>query len=106
MTVQELIARFPEIPPSLHDEPLLAELAATCGELLSVAHKPEPCSTAHDAGTHFYLAIIGPIAYYGYGLATRERVLQDIRELLDRYREDPSGFTADLLAEEATSEEP
>ena len=45
MSVDELFARFPEIPADLRDEPVLAELAAACGELLAVAQRPSNCST-------------------------------------------------------------
>jgi hypothetical protein len=34
MMVQELVRRFPEISPDLHDEPLLARFADTFGDLL------------------------------------------------------------------------
>jgi hypothetical protein len=97
MTVNELIARFPEVSPDLAGEPTLAEFADTFGELLAMARKPSNCSTGHDAGNHFYLALIGPLSYYRYGLASRERVVQDLRGLLDRHAADPGGFAASLL---------
>lgn len=97
MTVNELIGRFPEVSGDLAGEPTLAEFAATFGELLAVARKPSNCSTGHDAGNHFYLALIGPLSYYRYGLATRERVLRDLRGLLDRHAADPEGFADSLL---------
>ena len=50
MTVDELIARFPEIPPDLYGEPALAQLAAGCGDLLRVAQKPSNCAVQYDAG--------------------------------------------------------
>lgn len=97
MTVQELIGRFPEVSTDLAGEPTLAEFADTFGGLLAVAHKPSNCSTGHDPGNHFYLALVGPLSYYRYGLATRERVMQDLRALLDRHAADPHGFAASLL---------
>ena len=90
MTVNELYARFPEISPDLRDEPVIGRFADVFGDLLAVAHKPSNCSTGHDAGNHFYLALLGPISYYGYGLATRERVLADLTTLLDRQAADPA----------------
>ena len=97
MSIDELFARFPEIPVDLRDEPVLAKLAAACGELLAVAERPSNCSTGHDAGNHFYLKLIGPMAFYGYGLASRERVVEDLRELLAERDVDPEGFAASLL---------
>ena len=97
MTVNELIARFPEVSTDLADDPTLAQFADTFGDLLSVAGKPGNCSTGHDSGNHFYLALIGPLSYYRYGLATRERVVDDMRELLDRHAADRQGFAASLL---------
>ncbi len=97
MTIHELLQRFPEVSPDLGDEPTLAEFADTFGELLAVAYKPGNCSTGYDAGNHFYLALIGPLSYFRYGLATRDRVIADMRALLDRYAADPEGFAASLL---------
>jgi hypothetical protein len=105
MTVQELIARFPEVSPELAGEKTLARFADTFGELLAVAHKPSNCSTGHDAGNHYYLALIGPLSYYRYGLATRERVLQDLEELLQKHAADPQGFIASLLPEDTAAVE-
>lgn len=97
MTAHELIARFPEVSADLAGEPVLARFAETFGDLLAVASKPSNCSTGHDAGNHYYLALIGPLSYYRYGLATRERVVQDLQALLDRHAADPDGFIASLL---------
>tara|TARA_B100000929_G_scaffold149419_1_gene118453 strand:+ start:1626 stop:1964 length:339 start_codon:yes stop_codon:yes gene_type:complete len=99
MNVDELCARFPEISPELRNEPALSEFAATFGDLLAVAHKPSNCSTGHDPGNHFYLKLVGPITYFGYGLATRERVVEDMRDLLDAHAANPEGFVASLLPE-------
>lgn len=101
MTSRELIARFPEVSADLADEPLLARFADTFGDLLAVARKPSNCSTGHDAANHYYLALIGPLSYYRYGLATRERVVEDLQKLLDRHAADPDGFAASLLPEDA-----
>jgi hypothetical protein len=100
MTVQELIARFPEVSPELAREATLAEFAETFSDLLAAARKPGNCSTGYDPGNHYYLALIGPLSYYRYGLATRERVVDDLRALLDRHAADPQGFAASLLPED------
>ena len=97
MRVSELIARFPEIPADLHQEPVLAELAEACGPLLAVARKPSACATQYDAANQYYLALITPIGIYGYGLAKREKLLQQLQDLVDRQRADPAGFAASLL---------
>lgn len=97
MTVQELAARFPEIPVDLHDEPLLAAFAQTFDPLLRTARSPSACSSQHDKNNHYYLKLIGPLSIYGYGLATRERALADIRDLLERQQRDPQGFAASLV---------
>ena len=40
MTVDEFLARFPEVPPDLRDEPVLGEYVRAFGLLLRVAQKP------------------------------------------------------------------
>ena len=67
--------------------------------------RPGNCSTGHDPGNHFYLQLIGPIAYFGYGLATRERVIEDMRRLLDTHTADPEGFAASLLPDDTVGVE-
>jgi hypothetical protein len=105
MTVQELVARFPEIPADLHGEPMLERFASTLGNLLSRSNKPSACSTQHDAGNHYYLKLIGPLSIYGYGLTTREEVLAQLEELLERHDADPAGFAASLLPEGVAARE-
>ena len=105
MTVQEMVGRFPEIPADLHGEPLLAELAEVCGDLLAVARKPSNCSTGHEAANHFYLGLIGPLSIYGYGLTSRDKVLAQIRDLVERRRADPDGFPASLLPADTADRE-
>ena len=97
MTVKELTARFPEIPADLHSEELLARFAESLGDLLRVARNPSNCAAEHDAGNHYYLKLVGPIAIYGYGLSSREQLLGEIRELLDRHASDPESFAESLI---------
>ena len=97
MKVEELVARFPEIPSDLRDEPALQDFAEQLGELLAQARKPGACSSEHDAANHYYLRLIGPLSIYGYGLSTKEKVLSQIDEMVRRHREDPEGFVASLL---------
>ena len=105
MTVQELVARFPEIPKDLHEEPILSRFAEFFGDLLQVACNPSACATHHDAANHYYLKLIGPMSIYGYGLSTREQVLAELQELLDRHETDPGGFAASLLPKDTAERE-
>jgi len=97
MTIQDLVTRFPEIPHGLHDEPLLARFAEAFKDLLAMAQQPSPCSTAHSAANQYYLKLVGPLAIHGYGLSSREKVLGQIQDLLDRQAADPAGFAGSLL---------
>ncbi len=97
MTVFDLIKRFREIPPDLHGEPVLEQFAATFDEFLKMANKPSNCSTQYDAGNYYYLTLIAPMGVYGYLLCTRADCLQQLQDLIDRYRSDPAAFTASLL---------
>jgi hypothetical protein len=97
MTVFELIKRFREIPPDLHSEPALEQFATTFDEFLKVANKPSNCSTQYDAGNHYYLKLIAPMGIYGLRLCTREDCLQQLQELIERYRADPAAFRTSLL---------
>ncbi len=105
MTIQELITRFPEIPADLHNESLLSEFAETFGGLLRIASKPSACSTAHDAGNHYYLKLIGPMDIYRYGLSTKEKVLEQLHEFLNQHKNDPDGFAACLLPADIAAKE-
>ena len=105
MTVEDLVGIFPEIPRNLHQEPLLKRFADVFGELLQVARKPSPCSTQHDPANHYYLKLIGPLAIHGYGLSTREQVLDQLQDLLDRHAANPQGFASSLVPGDTASQE-
>ena len=105
MTVKELVSRFPEIPADLRGEPLLAAFADAFEAQLEIARKPSACAVEHDADNHFYLRLIGPIDIYRYGLYDRERVLEEIRKLVDGHRADPVGFVRGLLPEKIARQE-
>jgi len=105
MTVSELVSRFPEIPADLHAEPILGEFAAAFGDLLAVARKPSNCAQQHDAANHYYLALIGPFATYGYGLLKRDKILAKTEALIARRRADPAGFPASLLPKDVAPQE-
>jgi hypothetical protein len=105
MTVDELLARFPEIPRDLRDEPVLAEFAAVCGPLLAQARKPSNCAVAYDVANHYYLRLIVPLGIYGYGLASREDTLAQIAALTARARADLEAFAASLVPTDAAARE-
>jgi len=97
MTSQQLILRFPEIKADLHDEPLLAQFAKTFGGLLQQAENPGACSADYTPGNVYYLKLMGQVRLHMYGLATKEKVLAHMQDLLDRHAADPKGFTEGLL---------
>src|SRR5438034_9748848 len=86
MTVDELFARFPEVPRDLRDEPVLAEFVRAFGSQLRVAQKPSPCvakAGGGDAEHFFYTRLVTDLAVYGIGLARRERTLKRLETLLE-----------------------
>ena len=97
MSVEELKARFPEIPHDLHREPVLARFAETFGDLLRQAQNPSACTSEYSPGHHYYLKLVGPMKIYMYGLTSKEKVLQQLQELLDCHASAPEGFAASLL---------
>ena len=68
-------------------------------DLLRVAVKPSACAENHTDENQYYLKLVGPMGIYGYGLYTRERVLDEIQKLLDGHRGDPGGFATSLLSD-------
>lgn len=101
MTVDELIARFPQIPAHLRDEPALAAFSRAFGDPLKAAQKPSACSTDHTPGNRTYLKLLGPIDIHGFGLYTRERVIEELTKLVAGYEDDPEGFLSEMLGGEA-----
>src|SRR2546428_11408406 len=82
MTVDELFARFPEVPRDLRDEPVLAEFVRAFGAQLRVAQKPSPCvaqAGAGDAQHQFYTRLVNELALYGIRLARPARTLPRLR---------------------------
>jgi hypothetical protein len=100
MTVEELLARFPEVPRDLRDEPVLAEFVHAFGSQLRVAQKPSPCvakAGGGDAEHFFYTRLVTDLAVYGVGLARRERTLQRLQALLAEFRTHPATFACTLV---------
>src|SRR5713226_7081652 len=86
MTVDELLARFPEVPRDLRDEPILAEYVKAFGPLLRVAQKPSPCvGSSGDAQHVFYTRLVNDLAIYAIGLAKRDRTPVPRPATLDQY---------------------
>jgi hypothetical protein len=102
MTVDEFLARFPEVPRDLRNEPVLAEYVTAFGPQLRVAQKPTPCmGTGGDAPHQFYLRLVNDLAIYGLGLSRRERTLARLQATLDAYRTQPATFACTLVPRKA-----
>ena len=100
MTVDGFLARFPEVPRDLRDEPVLAEFVRAFGAQLAVAQKPSPCVARDgggDAEHHFYTRLVNDLAIYGIGLARRDRTLARLGATLDLYRKSPATFACTLV---------
>ncbi|MFQ5896672.1 MAG: hypothetical protein ACE5JN_00265 [Candidatus Methylomirabilia bacterium] len=99
ITVDEFLARFPEVPRDLSDEPILAEYVNAFGGPLRIAQKPSPCVMREGGEAHhlFYVRLVNDLAIYGLGLAKRERTLARLRATLDEYREHPATFACSLV---------
>jgi hypothetical protein len=107
LTVDELLARFPEIPTDLRDEPVLAEYVGAFGLLLRMAQKPTPCmGDGGDAPHVFYTRLINDLAIYGIGLARRDRTLARLRATLDNYHKQPATYACTLIPRRATDAPP
>ncbi len=102
LTVDEFLARFPEVPRDLRDEPILAEYVNAFGPLLRIAQKPTPCMRdGGDAPHAFYMRLLNDLAVYGIGLARRDRTLARLEVTLDEYRKQPATFACTLVPRRA-----
>ena len=107
MTVDEFLARFPEVPGNLRDEAVLARYVDAFGDLLRRAVKPSPCVGDNgDAEHRFYTRLVNDLAIYGIGLAKRERTLQRLEKLLGEYRAQPATFACTLVPRKAPDAPP
>jgi hypothetical protein len=98
MTVDEFLARFPEVPANLGAEPVLAQYVAAFGPQLRVAEKPTPCmGQGGDAPHVFYTRLVNDLAIYGIGLARRDRTLTRLEATLEQYRKQPATFACSLV---------
>ena len=102
MTVDEFLARFPEVPRDLGDEPVLAQYAQAFRPLLRMAEKPSPCvGSGGDAPHVFYVRLVNDLAIYGIGLAKRDRTLARLQATLDHYRQQPATYACTLVPRRA-----
>ena len=102
LTVDEFLARFPEVPHDLRDEPVVAEYVTAFGPLLRLAQKPSPCvGSGGDMEHVFYTKLVNDMAIYGIGLAKRDRTLTRLRATLDQYRKQPATFACTLVPPKA-----
>ena len=84
LSVDEFLARFPEVPRDLRDEPVLHAYVDALGPQLRVAQKPTPCmGTGGDAEHVFYTRLVNDLAIYGIGLAKRDRTLTRLSATLE-----------------------
>ncbi len=107
MTVDEFLARFPEVPRDLRDEPVLARYVDAFGHLLRHAVKPSPCvGDGGDAEHKFYTRLVNDLAIYGVGLARRERTLARLQVTLDEYAKQRATFGCALVPGKAPGAPP
>ena len=103
MSVEEFLARFPEVPPDLAPEPVFAEYVHAFGWLLRCAKKPTPCmgKDGGDAEHQYYAKLVNDLAIYGLGLARRDRTLTRLGATLEAYRKAPATFACMLVPRRA-----
>lgn len=102
LTVDEFLARFPEVPRDLKDEPTLARYVAAFGPLLRLARKPSPCvGSGGDMEHVFYTRLVNDLAIYGLGLARRDRTLARLQAMLDQRATQPATFACTLVPRKA-----
>ena len=109
MTVDEFLARFPEVPRDLRDEPVLARYVDAFGVQLAVAQKPSPCVARDgggDAEHFFYTRLVNDLAIYGIGLARRERTLARLSATLDEFGTQRATFGCSLVPRKAPDAPP
>jgi hypothetical protein len=107
MSVDEFLARFPEVPKDLRQEPVLTEYVRAFGPILRLAAKPSPCvRDGGDAEHLFYMRLVNDLAVYGIGLATRERTLRRLTATLEQYRAQPATFACMLVPRRAAGTPP
>lgn len=107
MTVDEFLARFPEVPGALRDEPVLGRYVDAFGPLLRHAVKPSPCVGDNgDAEHRFYTRLVNDLAIYGIGLARRDRTLARLEATLAEFAKQRATFGCSLVPRKAPGTPP
>ena len=107
MTVDEFLARFPEVPRDLRDEAVLTRYVDAFGHLLRHAVKPSPgVGNNGDAEHRFYTRRVNDLAIYGIGLARRERTLARLQATLDEFATQRATFGCSLVPPKAPDTPP
>jgi hypothetical protein len=107
MTVDEFLARFPEVPRDLREEAVLKRYVEAFGHLLRLAVKPSPCvGNNGDAEHWFYTRLVNDLAIYGIGLARRERTLARLDATLAEFAKQRATFGCSLVPRKAPDAPP
>ena len=101
MTVSELVERFPEIPGDLRTETSLEQFGELFNGFLRTAAKPSACAADWTPENRAYMKLIGPMDIYRYGLSTKERVLDQMREMMDAFEASADAFEDEMFAQAA-----
>jgi hypothetical protein len=98
MRVEELIARFPEIPEVLRNDPVLETYADVFDGLLGKAIPPSACQGSEQtAGNAIYMKLIAPMKILGYGLSTPEKTAAKLEGLMKEHEEDAQKFLNEMI---------
>lgn len=104
MNARELLARFPQIPPSIHGHAVLDALASTFGEHLATAAKPSNCSAHQMTASHrIYMKLIAPLESLRFGLLKPERIVAQLEGFIQAYRKDSAAFLAEMIPSDTAS---
>jgi hypothetical protein len=97
VTTDELFARFPEIPADLRSETAIATFGELFDGYLQTASKPSACSDDWADDNRAYMKLIGPMDIYRYGLSTRERVIEQVDEMITAFGDSPGSFEDEMF---------
>jgi len=105
MSVDEFLARFPEVPRDVRDEPTLQEYTRAFGPLLRVAQKPTPCMRdGGDAPHVFYMRLVNDRTIWPSTVLALPSAIgrwRGFRSLLEQYRMQPATFACTLVPRRA-----
>ncbi len=100
MTVDELVGRFPEIPPALRDTEFLAHFAQTLDEPLREAARPSNCAgKTYSRHELLYLKLIMPMDILNLGLGNPQRVTNELEEHMRSYGADAASWLSRVVPE-------